>query len=342
MHSRVSRLAFAGLAAGTLAVATACGNGGSGSTGSGSGSGGGLTVGLSSPVMAQEGQKNLSDGFKAAASSLGWKAKVYDANLSADTQVSNVQTMIDQQVGALGAWALDDNAIAGVYANAKGAGIPVVGVNSAGSGVTTAVWWEVNTCKSGGVVDQLAALFAKDKPHGKIAVISGPPAPSIVALTKCFTAAAKQAGLTVVTQQDNTQDTSSGASSLAQDLLSAHPDIDGFWSYNDASALGVSSAVIAAGKKVYSAADPGGIVVTGVNGDSSAITAVRSGTVTATVDTDPECTGWTVAAAMQAAKKGGAPAQYVVKSDIVTGATVKDFVAPKDRTCSLTDLPLVK
>lgn len=339
MHSRFSRLALSGLAIGAMAVATSCGS--DSSTSAGSGSGSGLTVGFASPVMAQEGQQDISKGFKSGASSLGWKAKTYDANLSADTQVSNVQTMIDQHVGALSVWALDENAIAGSYAAAQSADIPVVGINSAGTKGTSSVWWEVYSCKKGGILDQLADMFAEAKPNGKIAVM-GFPVKSIVGMTDCFTAAAKRAGLTVVSKQDNTQNTSSAASSLAQDLLSAHPDIDGFWSFNDSTALGVSSAVIAAGKKVYTADNPNGIVVTGSNGDSSAIAALRNGTITASIDTDPYCTGVAAVAAMQDAIKGEASSKYVVKNELITSATVKDFVAPRDRTCTPTKLPLVK
>ncbi|MEV0635897.1 substrate-binding domain-containing protein [Streptomyces sp. NPDC050619] len=339
MHSRFSRLALSGLAIGAMAVATACGTDGSESVGSGSG--GGKTVAFGSPVMAQEGQQDISKGFKSGAAGLGWKAKTYDANLSADTQVSNVQTMIDQHVDALAAWALDENAIAGAYAAAKGAEIPVIGINSAGTAGASTVWWEVYSCESGGILDQLADLFATAKPHGKIAVM-GFPVKSIVGMTDCFTAAAKRAGLTIVSQQDNTQNTSSGASALAQDLLSAHPDIAGFWSFNDSTALGVSSAVIAAGKKVYTPESPNGILVTGSNGDTSAIAALKSGTLTASVDTDPYCTGVAAVAAMQAAIKGEPATKYVVKNGLITSATVKDFVAPKDRTCTPANLPLVK
>ncbi|OLT18183.1 hypothetical protein BJF78_12120 [Pseudonocardia sp. CNS-139] len=333
---RNPRLIVAGLLACALATTAACGT----AAGSGSDS---LTVGMSSPVMAQEGQQALADGFTAAAASLGWGERVYDANLSADTQVSNVQTMVAQNNAAIAAWALDDGAISGAYAGARAANIPVVGINSAGSGVTTSVWWEVNTCEAGGTVEKLAQLFATAKPGGNIAIISGPPAPSIVALTECFTAAAEQAGLTVVARQDNTQDSSAGASALAQDLLSAHPDLDGFWAYNDASALGISSAILASGRTVHSGTNGDGLVVTGVNGDSAAITAVRNGTVTATVDTDPACTGWAVVGAMQSAVQdaGATPERYVVRSAIVDSAAVGSFVAPADRTCSLTDLPLV-
>ncbi|MFC8179310.1 sugar ABC transporter substrate-binding protein [Rhodococcus sp. NPDC057297] len=333
MNKHTHRVVTAALAVGSLAALTACSGAGASSSDT--------FVGMSSPVLAQEGQKYMSDGFAAATQELGWDSQVYDANLSADTQFSNIQTMVDRQASAVAAWALDDGAIAGAYANASASDIPVIGINSAGSNVTTSVWWEVNTCNSGGVVEQLADTFAEAKPGGKIAVVGGPPVPSIVALTQCFVDAATAAGLTIVSQQDNTQDTSAGASALAQDMLSANPEIEGFWTYNDASALGVSSVLTGSGRSIYSPSNRDGLVVTGVNGDASAISAVRSGTLSATVDTDPVCSGWAVAGAMRDAQDGTPPEEYVVASSIVDGATIADYVEPAERTCSLDDLPLV-
>lgn len=334
MRYKGSQIAMAIAAVGVIAAATtACGDSGSSSD---------TFLGFSSPTMAQEGGKFTADAVNEAAKSLGWDEQSYDANLSADTQVSNIQTMVDRPATAIAAWALDEGAIAGAYSRAESADIPVVGVNSGGTGVKSIVWTEATTCEDGGVVAQVAQLFATAKPGGNIAIMSGPPAPSIVSMTECFSDAAKALGLNIIAQQDNTADTSSGASALAQDMLSAHPDIDGFWAYNDATALGIASVLDAAGKKAYTATNPTGIVVTGSNGDSSAIKAVQNGTITATVDTDPVCTGWTIVAATRDSIDGNAADSYVVKSNIVDSTTIADYVAPEDKTCSLDDLPLVK
>ena len=142
-------------------------------------------------------------------------------------------------------------------------------------------------------------------------------------------------------RQDNTADTSASASALAQDMLSANSSIDGFWAYNDGSAIGIGSALQARGMSAYSADNPDGVVVTGNNGDEAAIAAVRNGSITATIDTDPVCTGWALVAAARDALDGSAQPEYVVASTIVDGETIADYVAPADRQCSLDDLPLV-
>lgn len=300
----------------------------------------GATIGFSSPVMAQTGQAAIADGLSAAGEAYGWDIQVYDANLSADTQVSNIQTMVDRGDDAIAAWALDDGAIAGAYAQAQSSDIPVVGLNS--DGPAGSVWWEQQTCDSDGIIEQLAGLFADAKPGGSIAVLSGPEAPSIIALTACFSDAAKAHGLDVITEQKNTSDDAAGANALAQDILSKYPDLDGIWAYNDNTAQGASAAILAAGKTIYTDAEPDGIVVTGANGDEAAIEAIKSGTMTATVDPDPTCTGYAMAVALKDAMDDGRLSRdYVVKGTIVTGENVDSYVPPAQMTCSLDNLPLV-
>ena len=71
-------------------------------------------------------------------------------------------------------------------------------MNSEGEGVTSTVWWEYVTCEPGGPQEQTAEFMAEQRPGGKVIVMSGPPAPSIINQTKCFTAAAKKNGLDVI------------------------------------------------------------------------------------------------------------------------------------------------
>ncbi|MFC7451154.1 sugar ABC transporter substrate-binding protein [Rhodococcus daqingensis] len=313
------------------------------SSGAGAGSGvgqGEVTVAYSSPVMAQEAQQDTVFGLESAAESLGWTIKVYDANLSADAQVSNVQTMIDQDVSALTSWSLDAGAVGGVYSNAQSAGIPVIGMNSGGAGVSSSTWWAVNRCDPGGPLEQLAKMFAVAKPDMKIIIMGGPPVPSVEANTECFTRAAEEAGLDIIASQSNTQDTTANAAALAQDLLTAHSDVEAFWAYNDASALGISAAIAGSGRTV-STGTGSGIMVTGINGDAAAIDAIRQGRMTATIDANAVANGWVAVAAMRDAINGETEKTYVVDTDIIDGNNIADYIAPRERTYSLDDLPLV-
>jgi ABC-type sugar transport system substrate-binding protein len=106
--------------------------------------GGGKKVFYISPVAAQPGQQQINQGVEQAAKELGWSESVLDSALSAEKQVSNVESAINQGAAAIASWTLDPNAVAGAYEQAQSKNIPVIGMNSKGTGVTASVWWEVH------------------------------------------------------------------------------------------------------------------------------------------------------------------------------------------------------
>ncbi|MCW3016895.1 MAG: periplasmic binding protein/LacI transcriptional regulator [Solirubrobacterales bacterium] len=351
-------LRFSAVAATLLAatVLAACGSDNKSSSSSTSSGSAGTTSGAaktsdpqkvaySNPVGAQPGQQDIVFGFDNAAKSLGWTAASIDANLSADKQVADIATMITQGQTGIASWTLDPGAAAGAYGQAKSAGIPVIGVNSEGTGIDATVWWELNTCNGkDSPIDRTAAYIAKAKPNAKVIVIGGPPVPSIQAYVKCFKAAAKTAGLNIVAEADNTKDTSAAAQPIVADLLTKHPDVDAVWNYNDNSALGGSAAITAAGKKVYTGSGDG-IIEIGQNGDPDAIAAVKDGRLTGTWDPDTAATGWAMIKALSgfigADKVADPPKKLVVKSEFWTKDNVASYKAPRDRNYTLANIPLV-
>ncbi|MFF4625147.1 sugar ABC transporter substrate-binding protein [Nonomuraea jabiensis] len=300
-----------------------------------------ISIGYSTPVAAQVSAQNLALGLKNAAASLNWQLDILDANLSADKQISDVQTMLQQGKAAIGTWTLDAGAAGGAYAQAQAAGVPVVGVNSEGTGITAGVWWQINMCDAPDApYKRTAQLIAKQRPGAKVVVMGGPPVPSIINNAKCFTEAAKAAGLTVLPQADNTKDNSAGASALASDLLTKHGDVDAFWAYNDSTALGISAAVTQAGLKI-STKGSDGVIVIGANADPDAVEAVKQGRLTGTWDPDGVATGWAVVKAMRDILDKKPAQKIVVKSTWYDGDTISSYVAPDQRKYTLDSLPLV-
>jgi ribose transport system substrate-binding protein len=329
----------------TTSGGSSTGSGTAASTAAAPASGGGKKVAYISPVAAQPGQQAIDLGLQEGAKALGWTDKVLDANLSADKQVANVDTAITQKYDAIASWTLDPGAAAGAYTRALSAGIPVIGMNSDGEGVTSTVWWEYSTCKPGGPADQTAEYIAKKTPGAKTIVMSGPPAPSIVAMTKCFTAAAKKAGLNIINTSNNTNDTADAAQRLMQDLLTKNPDVQAVWNYNDQSALGDAAAIQGAGKDIATD-DKDGIIVVGHNGDADAITAIKDGRLTGTWDSDNVATGMAAIKQMQTAIDGGdAEKKYpalTVKSKFFTSGNIADYKTPQETKYTFDDLPLVQ
>jgi ABC-type sugar transport system substrate-binding protein len=113
----------------------------------------------------------------------------------------------------------------------------------------------------------------------------------------------------------------------ATNLLRAHPDLSGFFVANDDMGLGVARAVAAAGKT-------GTVKIISVDGIKDALTAVKSGDVSAVVAQYPYAIGQMGMEACQAAAKGGtlpanveAPVEVVTKdnADQALAATPKPF-----------------
>ncbi|HEY8581802.1 MAG TPA: sugar ABC transporter substrate-binding protein [Capillimicrobium sp.] len=303
----------------------------------------GAKVAYISPVAAQPGQQEINLGLEAGAEELDWETSVLDSNLSADKQVANIDTAITQGRNAVASWTLDPGAAAGAYQRAISQGIPVIGMNSEGEGVTSTVWWEYVTCEPGGPQQLSAEFIAEQRPGGKVIVMGGPPAPSILGQVKCFTAAAKEAGLEIVNQTDNTADTAAASQNLTQDLLTKYPDVDAFWNYNDQSALGESAAITGAGMKVAKDGDKDGIIVLGSNGDSDAIEAIRDGRLTGTWDPDNMASGMAAIKQMQTALEGGADKTYpalVVKSIFFTSKNIDEYKPAAERKYTLDTIPL--
>ncbi|MGW1209178.1 sugar ABC transporter substrate-binding protein [Streptomyces sp. NPDC002499] len=105
------------------------------------------------------------------------------------------------------------------------------------------------------------------------------------------------------------------ALTAATDLLRAHPDLKGFFVANDDMGLGVARAVANAGKT-------GKVHIISVDGIKDALSAVKAGTLDATVAQYPYAIGQMGVEACQAAAKGktlpknvAAPVELVTKAD---------------------------
>jgi ABC-type sugar transport system substrate-binding protein len=116
------------------------------------------------------------------------------------------------------------------------------------------------------------------------------------------------------------------AQTRATDILSANPDLKGFFSANDDMALGIARAVANAGKT-------GQIAIVGVDGIEDALKAVQSGDLTGTVAQYPYAIGQMGVQACDKAAAGDdlpdnvtAPVAVVTKDD--ADAALEAFPAP--------------
>jgi ribose transport system substrate-binding protein len=303
--------------------------------------GGGKKVFYISPVAAQPGQQQINQGLEQAAKELGWSESVLDSALSAEKQVSNVESAINQGAAAIASWTLDPNAVAGAYEQAQSKNIPVIGMNSKGTGVTASVWWEVQLCEPGGPEAITAEKIAEMKPGAKTIVIGLEVAESTKEISDCFVQEAKKAGLDIINETNNEADNASGSQKVFEPLLTKYPEVEAVFNYNDESAMGVSAALLAAGKTIATVENPDGVIVTGSNGDQDAIEAVEEGRLSWTWDPDNLASGFSaVKLANEAVEGNKNPADLIVESILVDGETVGEYVPAADREYTLDEIPV--
>lgn len=302
--------------------------------------GSGKKVFYISPVAAQPGQQQINEGLEGASKELGWSETVLDSALSAEKQVSNVETAINQGAAAIASWTLDPNAVAGAYEQAQNKNIPVIGMNSKGTGVTATVWWEVQLCEPGGPEAITAEKIAELKPHAKTIVIGLEVAESTKELSDCFVQEAKKNGLEIINETNNEADNAAGSQKVFEPLLTKYPEVEAVFDYNDESAMGVSAALLAGGKTIATVENPEGVIVTGSNGDQDAIEAVEEGRLSWTWDPDNLASGFAAVKQMNSALSGEKPKDLIVESILVDGETISEYVPASEREYTLEEIPV--
>lgn len=296
-----------------------------------------LTIDYAAPVMAEAGIQDMVAGMKQAAALSGSKVTAFDSNVESSLQLTNMQTMLQEDPDIIGTWTLDPGATAGIYHQIESANIPLIGVNSNDNGITHSIWYDTEQCQANGPWMQTAELIAKKYPHGTVITLGLDGVPSIDTQTACFTADAKKVGLTIIAHASNTTDNASGGQSLTATLLTKYPNVDAIWAYNDNTALGASAAVIAAGKKVSNGTSPG-IIITGANGDTDAIQAIKEGRLTGTWDSNNVEFGWLFVKMAEEVAAGDAPSEMIAASTFIDQADVSSWIPPLDRKVTFASL----
>ncbi len=114
---------------------------------------------------------------------------------------------------------------------------------------------------------------------------------------------------------------------MFEPLLTKYPEVEAVFDYNDESAMGVSAALLAGGKKIATVENPEGVIVTGSNGDQDAIEAVEEGRLSWTWDPDNLASGFAAVKQMNAALSGEKPKDLIVESILVDGETISEYIA---------------
>ncbi|MDL4818564.1 sugar ABC transporter substrate-binding protein [Actinomadura opuntiae] len=299
MTVRARSTAAGVVAAGLLLGLAACGGSDNdktvasgGDDGTGCPAAKGKTIGFSEPLPDPNFQA-IEQIVSKALAKYGAKLKAVNANLNPGKQISDLNTLMQQQVDALIANPVDPNATQGVFAQARAKKIPIIVLDTkVGGPYFTTVHDDVDFAGADGA-KTLKALVG----GGKVAAMFGPSYAELLNWEKAgFEAGAKQAGLTVVDRQVNQKITPEDAKAIAESWRQKYgKDLKGIWTFNDVSAIGAASALSGDFRPA----------IVSINGQPDAIPLVQAGKISATYGVPYDKTGQALAYAALRAVCGG-------------------------------------
>lgn len=311
------------LIVGTCAVLTAtslaaCSSSSGSSSSTGSGGSSSKTIGVAMADQTSLFFIAAADGIKSYAKAHGYTVKLESADDDGSKQVSQVQTLLTQNIGSLiyvpaGAAAAEVPVTAANRAN-----VPVVTIDRQPSPSSKLVSFiATDSVKAAQEVCQY--MISKINGTGQIAVIQGQlgTTPQEARQKGCQQALTAHPNVKVVAQQSANWDQNQGYKA-AQTMLSAHPNLVGIFGQSDAMALGAAKAVKDAGRT-------GKVSIVGIDGFPDMYKAVEQGQALATIAQQPYAMGQLAAknaiAAMNGKAKGIPRTQYL-PAPLVTKQTV--------------------
>jgi ribose transport system substrate-binding protein len=282
---------ISGPAAGVMALAivvAACSSSGSGSSAStapaASGGGGGAKPYIaivskgSQHQFWQAVQKGATDEAAAKGATITYEGPASESEV--DKQLTMLQTALDKKPAAVCFAALDSKAAGPLLTKAKTANIPVVGFDSGvDSDIPVTTVSTDNIAAAGEAADHMATLIGD---AGKVAIIvhdqtSQTGTTRRDGFTKRMTD--KHPNIKIVATEYGAGDPVKSAD-LAKAIMTANPDLKGFFGANEGSAKGVLNALKEAGKENK-------VVAIGYDSGQQQIDAIKSGVMAGAITQNP-------------------------------------------------------
>jgi ribose transport system substrate-binding protein len=247
----------------------------------------GKKIGLAVSTLNNPFFVTLRDGAQKAATDAGVQLLVADAQNDNAKQADQIANFITQKVDVIIVNPTDSDAVVPSVQKANDAQIPIIALDRAANGGTLASYIASNNVDAGKQGAQL--LLRAVGQNAKVAMLIGIPGASAARdRGQGFTDAIANSSVntkaaTLVAQQSANFDRSQ-ALNVAQNILTANPDITGFFAQNDEMALGAVQAIKARGLS-------GKVFVVGVDGVPDALDAIKSGDMYGSIAQQPDVMG---------------------------------------------------
>jgi len=247
------------------------------------------------------------------------KIIVVDAKDSADTQVSQIQDLITQDVDAIIYIPAGATAATVPVRSAHAAGIPIVTVdrNPEEPGDTF-----IATDAEGASRELGEYVVEQTNGEGKLAVIQGQLGTTPEEMrAKGFDGVIADTNIEKVAEQASDAWHRDEGFSIAQDMLQAHPEITIIFGRADALALGAAQAVRGAGMEDQ-------VMIVGFDGDPDGLEAVRDGVIDATMCQQVNKIGQlSLQSAIKLADGEELPPEQLQDAILVTSDNAEEYIA---------------
>ena len=238
------------------------------------------------PLGGNEFLDTLGHAMKLETEKLGGSWIQLDAKGDVDTQVSQMQQIVAQDVDGIFVFALDPGSVQPALKRAKAKKIPVITIDLTFDSTTDIGLFDSQIWQRR---DEAAYLGAKEMASrvdegSEVATIDfAVQVPSIVFSIVRAKYWAEKFGLTVAGNATNPSDDIAGGEKAMTTILGKFPDIAGVIGYNDPSAIGAAAAARSQGKT--------DLTFGGQNGGSDAFVALKAGRLSYTAKLDPPSMG---------------------------------------------------
>jgi ribose transport system substrate-binding protein len=183
-------------------------------------------------------------------------------------ELSNVENLLAQDIDVLFIDACDQVASAPAIRAANDAGVPVICLNAKVENVDMVTYISADNYGAG----KLAAKYLADKlgKRGEILIINGPPVTAVLDRIQGLKDELKKYPNMKIVGEQIMENTMADGLYVAENLLAAHPEADGFFTMNDYGFLGAYTALEAIGKEKQ-------VIITSVDGLADVVTLLASG-----------------------------------------------------------------
>lgn len=189
----------------------------------------------------------LADAMKQEAAKDHAQLDIAVANQDLSKQIADVQDFVTRKVNVIVLSPVDSKGVKAAVQIAQRAGIPVITVDIGAQGVEVASHIATDNYAGGQMAGQLMCKVLGGK--GKVGIIDYPTVQSVIDRVSGFKKALGQCpDVKVVAVQPGV--TRADALSAAQNMLQAHPDLDGIFGFGDDAAMAAAVAGKSAGNHV--------------------------------------------------------------------------------------------